>query len=761
MSTARKLAVTDWSILAALALAIAQAVALTLAVRSGLGRRVAFLEASQGERTGKAIYATGILMILAFTAAKVSIIALVTSIHPTKPVRIGCYTLFGVVGLWCVSSAFVQAFQCNLPRPWTMSDGEGTMCVQQLALQKYICVLNILTDVAVVGLATWMMYGVQTALRRKATVSALFGLRLATIPFAVLALIGDRTYYAHPEDRSWYAVTPAIWGQVLLNVSIITACIPSTKRFFTDVQSGLMGVTISETYEMTHSGGNATPMMGSDSAGRSKLGSVIAGRFGLASRREAAKIKTSGTGNSQLNEKRDSYANLGGVAYPNIAKVRGGHVKDLTPESGSVKGLTSDVIRQDIEFEVVSEDRDNITALPYISATPPVHRWEGWAGQFMDALVPAGRRLTRDTAKYSASAMVTHRRLAGLIRWDSAIIVKESGRGQFETPGISGITGRPAVAEAVYKRPSTENPNHLSQSEVLDRGRGIVHRSIDQTVSTYPDLSMNSTRLGGQAFNHGPSSNSEQEYDRLRDLARKEQGQHQHFAAEARQAYDHGDGSKAHDMSEKSKEHAAAADRYNKQASEFIFRENNAVGKVASDTIDLHGQFVEEAEEIVEQRIRYAQSTGQQHLHVIVGKGNHSPGHVQKIKPRVEQVCQELGLQYNTEHNEGRMYIDLRPGQHAPPQMPAYNYQQHHEPQHQQYGQPHYQSAYPMGNAPQYSYANAAAGGFPGGQQQQQQQYGGAQQQMGYQQQQMGYQEPQQQGKKPSLSNCCGICVVM
>ncbi|KAK6430488.1 hypothetical protein LTR95_013354, partial [Oleoguttula sp. CCFEE 5521] len=58
---------------------------------------------------------------------------------------------------------------------------------------------------------------------------------------------------------------------------------------------------------------------------------------------------------------------------------------------------------------------------------------------------------------------------------------------------------------------------------------------------------MNSTRLGGQAFNHGPSSNSEQEYDRLRDLARKEQGQHQHFAAEARQAYDHGDGSKAHD----------------------------------------------------------------------------------------------------------------------------------------------------------------------------------------------------------------------
>jgi len=69
-------------------------------------------------------------------------------------------------------------------------------------------------------------------------------------------------------------------------------------------------------------------------------------------------------------------------------------------------------------------------------------------------------------------------------------------------------------------------------------------------------------------------------------------------------------------MSEEGKQHAQKADDYNRQASEFIFRENNAVGKVDSDTIDLHGQFVEEAEAIVEQRIKYAKSTGQSHLHV-------------------------------------------------------------------------------------------------------------------------------------------------
>lgn len=109
-------------------------------------------------------------------------------------------------------------------------------------------------------------------------------------------------------------------------------------------------------------------------------------------------------------------------------------------------------------------------------------------------------------------------------------------------------------------------------------------------------------------------------------------------------------------------------EQYNKQASEYIFRANNSTDKVQDDTIDLHGQFVEEAEDILEARIRDAQARNQTHLHVIVGKGNHSVGHVQKLKPRVENLCQELGLQYRTEENEGRIYVNLQG--HDIPHMP-------------------------------------------------------------------------------------------
>ncbi|KAI0598547.1 Smr domain protein [Biscogniauxia sp. FL1348] len=184
-------------------------------------------------------------------------------------------------------------------------------------------------------------------------------------------------------------------------------------------------------------------------------------------------------------------------------------------------------------------------------------------------------------------------------------------------------------------------------------------------------MSIPLTQLGGKAFNHSVGNDAEAEYDRLRDLARAEAAKRNSCFDRAHQAYERGDGAEAKELSNEGKRHAAQMDEYNKQASEYIFRENNAEGRVAADTIDLHGQFVEEAEDMLEQRIRHAQRQGQTHLHVIVGKGNHSANHVQKLKPRVEQVCRELGLQYATEDNAGRIYVNLQGGDASHPPPPS------------------------------------------------------------------------------------------
>ncbi|CEO59445.1 Putative Smr domain protein [Penicillium brasilianum] len=214
-------------------------------------------------------------------------------------------------------------------------------------------------------------------------------------------------------------------------------------------------------------------------------------------------------------------------------------------------------------------------------------------------------------------------------------------------------------------------------------------------------MSYQMSHLGPRAFNHDQSSDAEQEYDRLRDLARQEASKRGDCYSRSKEAYASGDGARAKQLSEEGKVHGRKMEEYNKQASEFIFRENNASGRVADDTIDLHGQFVEEAEEILEERIKYAKAHGQNHLHVIVGKGNHSAGHIQKIKPRVEQVCQELGLQYATEDNAGRIYVNLTGGEAVMPSYPSHqaphhggggqSYPGHQQQQHHQQQQQHQQ----------------------------------------------------------------------
>jgi DNA-nicking Smr family endonuclease len=172
------------------------------------------------------------------------------------------------------------------------------------------------------------------------------------------------------------------------------------------------------------------------------------------------------------------------------------------------------------------------------------------------------------------------------------------------------------------------------------------------------------------AFNHEPSSGSEAEYDRLRANARQEIQKRQELSRKSQEAYQRGDGALAHELSEKSKEHAREADIWNEKASNFILLENNSTGRVPSDTIDLHGQYVEEAENILRKKIKEARQQNQTHLHVIVGKGNHSQNHVQKIKPAVERMCNEMGLAHRVEHNEGRIYIDLTGNQNIPAQLP-------------------------------------------------------------------------------------------
>ncbi|GAA5843134.1 hypothetical protein JCM9279_001871 [Rhodotorula babjevae] len=163
----------------------------------------------------------------------------------------------------------------------------------------------------------------------------------------------------------------------------------------------------------------------------------------------------------------------------------------------------------------------------------------------------------------------------------------------------------------------------------------------------------------GRPTNMDMANAQNSQYVELRNLAIREGDLMAKAFSASKQAYTAGDGAAAHDLSAEGKEHQRNKDRYNDQAAAWIFNENNKVQPPGS--IDLHGLYVQEAIEYTERAIADGRNKGMPELRIIVGKGNHSPSHVAKIKPAITDLMQREHLTATLDpHNGGVLIVQLQ-----------------------------------------------------------------------------------------------------
>ncbi|EGN99955.1 hypothetical protein SERLA73DRAFT_106863 [Serpula lacrymans var. lacrymans S7.3] len=147
-------------------------------------------------------------------------------------------------------------------------------------------------------------------------------------------------------------------------------------------------------------------------------------------------------------------------------------------------------------------------------------------------------------------------------------------------------------------------------------------------------------------------------YVGLRSRANEEGDKMAQCFQESHEAYSNHDGALAKELSEKGKEHERNMERLNDEASEWIFKENNSDRKPGE--IDLHGLFVKEAVVYTDRAIQVARQRGDSQIHLIVGKGLHSPQHIAKIKPAMEELMQKHQLLAEVDpHNAGVLIVHL------------------------------------------------------------------------------------------------------
>lgn len=141
----------------------------------------------------------------------------------------------------------------------------------------------------------------------------------------------------------------------------------------------------------------------------------------------------------------------------------------------------------------------------------------------------------------------------------------------------------------------------------------------------------------------------------LRNEARQLLSEAQMASKESQDEYQHGCRARAKELSIKKNALYTRMNDKNEQAAKIIFQHFNRTRP--NDEIDLHGLYVNEALNYLENQLNKSRSENALQLKVITGMGNNSPNRISKIKPQVEEFVRKNSLQ--TTVYPGHVIINL------------------------------------------------------------------------------------------------------
>ncbi|TCD67084.1 hypothetical protein EIP91_000597, partial [Steccherinum ochraceum] len=154
-------------------------------------------------------------------------------------------------------------------------------------------------------------------------------------------------------------------------------------------------------------------------------------------------------------------------------------------------------------------------------------------------------------------------------------------------------------------------------------------------------------------------------YTALRARANEAGDQMAQCFERSHQAYAGGDGALAKELSNEGKRHQQEMERLNREASQWIFVENNKDSQPGE--IDLHGLYVKEA---ITYRIQIVLSRMPSNeeiprsISLLVRKGLHSRGGVAKLKPAIEELIQKHRLTAQLDPSNAGVLIVTLDGHH-------------------------------------------------------------------------------------------------
>ncbi|KAH7127233.1 hypothetical protein B0J11DRAFT_579641 [Dendryphion nanum] len=183
----------------------------------------------------KLLYTSGLFFILSLVFAKLSVCVSILHLTPDEKHRRAIWVLATVSILWGITSFFGSAFRCCIDSVWLR---DPATCIDETAFQRFIVLVNIVADLALVGLAIWLVFPLNMDLRKRLKVIGLFSSRALVVVASIFEFIYIPRSFADnvaPQARMYLIVR-----QCVQFASIASACIAYFHPFFQSLRSGLI-----------------------------------------------------------------------------------------------------------------------------------------------------------------------------------------------------------------------------------------------------------------------------------------------------------------------------------------------------------------------------------------------------------------------------------------------------------------------------------------------------------------------------------------
>ncbi|KAI8630506.1 hypothetical protein F5Y19DRAFT_48267 [Xylariaceae sp. FL1651] len=169
-----KIGIDDWLILAALPIAIADAITVSYTTRAGLGRHVEVVPASDLAQGGKLFFTVQLLWIFSSGLVKLSILAFYLRIFSVLTyVRACAWFLIGITTAWLISMPIAHGLQC-IPVEKIWDSTVPGHCLDTVLLYLIGSIVDVVVDFLILLLPIPAIFKLQMPMPKKLSVLIIF-----------------------------------------------------------------------------------------------------------------------------------------------------------------------------------------------------------------------------------------------------------------------------------------------------------------------------------------------------------------------------------------------------------------------------------------------------------------------------------------------------------------------------------------------------------------------------------------------------------